>query len=759
MLAGAAFFAALLRSALPLWAAPAAPAEKIPDSEQVPDDLDDESDGRAGAERIPSQSTAGAVRPGGLSRGALGAAMVLLELVIERDGSVASVLVVSGEEPFASAASEAASGWRFDPATSGGQAVPARIRFEVRYTPPMPAPPLPEVDLEPLAAPEPVVQVTEVQVFGDIAPGSLGLSQAEARVLPGAFADPFRAVSVLPGVGQMVTGLPLYMVRGAPPGNLGFMIDGIRVPLLFHAFLGPAVIHPKMIERIDLHAGGYPASFGRFAGGVVSADLSEPQGHFNGEWSARLTDAGAFVDAPFAAGRGNVMLAGRYSYSALILSLLSDVTLEYWDYQALVGYDTSARGRLSVFAFGAYDYARIPPDPAERGAAGDGENAVLFHRVDLRYDHRYGDHTKLRAAATFGLEGTRGGQGLVRDVSAGGRVELRSQLSSAALLRAGTNLSVDSYELELDPNTENFLDVVGLFPSRTDSVWGVHADVVLDAAPGVTLTPGIRVDRYASAERNALGVSPRLAASFRVSDAVSIEHALGIADQPPNFVPGVPGVAVAGLPGGLQRSVQTSAGVRAELFGSISSTTSVFYNGYFQLTDPFGQNQDLDLDIDEAQVRSLGRAMGLEVMLQRRMTRGLGGMLSYTLSRSTRSYERIHSLSGYDRPHVLNAAVGVDLGRRWLFSAGGLVYSGVPGSRTLGERKIFDQSRARPFFRVDLRLEKRFQLSPTSWWAIVAELMNASLSREVLRRPCEPGCRDVVVGPIVLPSLGVRGQF
>ena len=41
---------------------------------------------------------------------------------------------------------------------------------------------------------------------------------------------------------------------------------------------------------------------------------------------------------------------------------------------------------------------------------------------------------------------------------------------------------------------------------------------------------------------------------------MSIEHAFGIADQPPNFVPGVPGVAVAGLPGGLQRSVQTSAG-------------------------------------------------------------------------------------------------------------------------------------------------------------------------------------------------------
>jgi hypothetical protein len=92
-------------------------------------------------------------------------------------------------------------------------------------------------------------------------------------------------------------------------------------------------------------------------------------------------------------------------------------------------------------------------------------------------------------------------------------------------------------------------------------------------------------------------------------------------------------------------------------------------------------------------------------------------------------------------------------------SARTIAYSGVPGSRTFGERRIFDQSRARPFFRVDARLEKRFQISQRSWWAVVAELMNASFSQEVLRRPCEPNCEDDVVGPLVLPSLGVTGQF
>jgi hypothetical protein len=86
-------------------------------------------------------------------------------------------------------------------------------------------------------------------------------------------------------------------------------------------------------------------------------------------------------------------------------------------------------------------------------------------------------------------------------------------------------------------------------------------------------------------------------------------------------------------------------------------------------------------------------------------------------------------------------------------------YSGVPGSRPVGDQRIFDQSRAPPFFRADVRLEKRFVISATSWWSIVAEVMNATLSREVLRRRCEPDCRNDYVGPIVLPSLGAMGQF
>src|SRR5688500_11354870 len=55
--------------------------------------------------------------------GGVGDATVLLELVVEKDGSVSSATVVEGDEPFAEQARSAALAWRFAAARRGGQPV------------------------------------------------------------------------------------------------------------------------------------------------------------------------------------------------------------------------------------------------------------------------------------------------------------------------------------------------------------------------------------------------------------------------------------------------------------------------------------------------------------------------------------------------------------------------------------------------------------------------------------------------------------
>ncbi len=121
------------------------------------------------------------------------------------------------------------------------------------------------------------------------------MTRAEVRELPGAFGDAFRAIEALPGVTPIASGLPYFFVRGAPPGNIGYYIDGLSIPTLYHAAVGPSVIHPAFIENVELYSGAYPARYGRFAGAVLAGTSGPPQYRLRGEASVRLVDSGGFV--------------------------------------------------------------------------------------------------------------------------------------------------------------------------------------------------------------------------------------------------------------------------------------------------------------------------------------------------------------------------------------------------------------------------------------------------------------------------------
>src|SRR5688572_11531321 len=81
------------------------------------------------------------------------------------------------------------------------------------------------------------------------------MTRSATRSMPGALSDRFRAIGSVPSVVPLASGIPYFYVRGAPPGNIGYFLDGIRVPLLFHLGLGPSVIHPALIDRVEVSPG------------------------------------------------------------------------------------------------------------------------------------------------------------------------------------------------------------------------------------------------------------------------------------------------------------------------------------------------------------------------------------------------------------------------------------------------------------------------------------------------------------------------
>ena len=78
----------------------------------------------------------------------------------------------------------------------------------------------------------------------------------------------------------------------------------------------------------------------------------------------------------------------------------------------------------------------------------------------------------------------------------------------------------------------------------------------------------------------------------------------------------------------------------------------------------------------------------------------------------------------------------------------------------------YDSERLPPFFRVDVRFEKRWPLGAHGHLAFVIEALNATLQKESTDVACTPSgrpgqldaCAPQSVGPISVPSIGIEGS-
>jgi hypothetical protein len=691
---------------------------------------------------------------------------VLLELLVNEHGTVDDSSVISGPEPFAFAALSASSRFRFEPARLRGKPIAAKIRFLVRFEPKELVPvkstqrPVPKNSSvhstpKPKASPSPS-DALEVVVVGVRPAYTTGVvTRAEAREIPGTFGDPLRAVESTPGVTPVFSGVPFFFVRGAPPGNVGFFLDGVKVPLLYHAVLGPSVVHPALIDHVDMYRGAPSAQFGRYAGAIINAETRPGLSRLGGEANIRIFDAGGLVETPFASGKGHALVGGRYSYTALAASLLTNADLEYWDYQTRADYAVGAHGRVGVFAFGAYDRFSAKDGTIQRGAG------TQFHRVDFRYDHETA-RTQSRLAVTLGYDRTDSTSGALRDRLIAARSLTRHRLTRELSFDFGGDISIDAFRLNIDETTAEAADIGALFPARTDITGGGFAELSWSPQDWVTVAPGVRADGYRIEDKTAASVDPRLSATFRPNRTIYTTYTVGLMHQAPNFVPQLPAAQVGTLEGGLQRSISASSTIGARLPFDFTTAVTGYRVAFFDLLDPIGRENNLSLDSSSLQHRERGSSTGLEFELRRPMTRRVGGFLACTFSRTDRSSGTRESLSAYDRPIVLQGALGLDLGRNFRAGARVAYYSGLPAREQrerfgVTEYYYSGTRRTDGFFRADLRLEKRWPILGRGYWAVVAEMLNATMSREFTSRKCYSShCKDEVSGPIAIPSIGVE---
>jgi hypothetical protein len=577
---------------------------------------------------------------------------------------------------------------------------------------------------------------------------------------PGSLGDPFRVIESLPGVSQVVWPMALYSVRGANPGNTGFFLDDIRLPALFHFALGPAVIHPHFLEKLEFFPGGYPTRYGRFVAGVVSATTaSPPPDRPRGSVDVRLFDAGAIVTTPINDGQGTVALGGRYSYTGLLFSLFSpSYTLSYWDYQARVDHSLGP-GRLTVFAFGSGDDLDHKED--ENVAAN-----ITFHRLDVRWLGAVGPG-RLKVRNSLGYD--RSAVSLSPVISVPIKVRTLSAAPRLGYLVSGNKLDfeigADSELQRLRPSTERADANEDLFRARNALVAGGYLSLTWRPTDWFNATPGFRTDIYFQGEdvkqQDALiEPSPGLGMRFRPYGDSWLKAQIGRFSQTASLPVAVPGFESFGLGTfGTQTSRQASLGLE-QPFGDALELDVTSYYQRMKLTD---LASIFNYDFADSTVLELrdGESYGVELMLRRPQAHRFYGWLSYTLSWSERLVgpSDARAWSGWDQRHVFNVVSGYRFRGGYTVGARFHLNSGRP-------YPLFDDDNPGPpdyirlptFYQLDLRGERRFVFDKYTL-DVYIETVNTTLSRNVFDVKREYGRVEEKAFRIVLPSVGVHAQW
>ncbi|WP_171410099.1 MULTISPECIES: TonB family protein [Myxococcus] len=574
------------------------------------------------------------------------------------------------------------------------------------------------------------------------------LHDAELREVPGTMGDPFRVVMLLPGVGSMVSGVAYPVVRGSQPAATGYFLDGIRVPILFHLFLGPAVIHPDFIDAIDFYPGSPPPRYGRLMGGAIDGRLSRPRDDgVHGSAYADFINAGFFIETPFKDTGTNVSLAGRYSYTPWLVALAANqiqappppgrenpkVVLDFWDYQGRVE-QRLGEGTLRLFAFGSSDTFG---SEAQDEWGDTAMQSIVFHRVDLRHRHPVGPG-ELEVGGTWGLDRfaivSRSPPGEATEILIdqghwSARLGYSATLSPSATLRAGADVEHKRAIVELLQQDGGSDADVEVAPVALGTFMGAWAELVWQPHEKWAVVPGLRVDNYhlsPGIDRRAL--EPRLTVRHKVSESLTLKGGAGLFHQPPTTLISLPVVDVGSLLLGLQQGVQLSVGAEWKAWRGLEVGLDVYLNPMLRTleltpfadeglvdddtpdtgTPPAGLRRGMQLGdgggipdrsgFDFPDFRGSGMAYGMEFLLRHPLGDNWFGWLSYSLQRSTRRtrfyrYDAEGHRVGeaeadlpfaFDQTHILNLVLSYKFANN--ITLGGVLHfnTGRPEYDTLG---------------------------------------------------------------------------
>jgi hypothetical protein len=512
----------------------------------------------------------------------------------------------------------------------------------------------------------------------DLAPSAQVLGAAELLNLRGVLADdPLRAVQTLPGVATGDDFRSEFTVRGSDFDHLTFTIDGFDTPYVLHTVhvrdRGPAgsiaMINSDVLEDVTLLNGGYAEHFGGRTGAEVDFRVREgSRDRRRASISVSGADASGVAEGPLGnAAKGSWLVSARQSYLDFLVHHLTSEALSFGftDAQAKLAYDVTPTQHMTLTMIAGR--SRFENDPERNGAndiaVGLNRSAVAVGAWRWSSGSRTVTQRVLAALNRYRNENPS-----AADLDRGGerqfgyRIDATAAMSPRLLGEAGAALGHDAADsTRLAP----FRGVPQVFDdySGRASAGGAYLDLKWTAVRGMTVSPGIRVDKTTLASQSA--ASPWMQVELPARHG-RIRAAAGIYTQFADFNEVL---SFAGAPDlDPERAREYDGGYEH----AIGATSRVSVTAYEREIPNAIRRAGYETRVVSGRVlagnitapyqnRVSSTSRGVEFVLERRVTHGVSGWISYAYSRTrdtdTQTGEQFWGDA--DQRHTFNAYAAV----------------------------------------------------------------------------------------------------
>lgn len=384
------------------------------------------------------------------------------------------------------------------------------------------------------------------------------LTQEEFIKAPGSFGgDPVRAAQNLPGIASNGASAQI-IVQGASPDDTGYVVNGHRVPIVFHFGGLSSVIIPEAVERVDLLPAGYGPEYSRAIGGIIGLSTKSPKEDRQHAMAyADLFNAGGLVEGPIDES-SSFLFAGRYSYVGQVLKAIADknenfeltAAPTYYDLTGIYSKKINDKNNLKTTLLMSKDELELilnkpaQNDPKLRGSF---YNRTEFFRFIPQVSTRLNEKSRMEHSLGIGkdniLVNIAGRYLEINSSVVSHRSEIQNDWSenyktylgldnnftySDVRVNLPTRFSVGGVSTPFSVGETRKFDTVG---ANTDLGLYLRQEIKLHDNSKWTLLPNLRLDYFGYTNETVL--QPRLQFRYQIDPSLQLHASLGKYNQAP----------------------------------------------------------------------------------------------------------------------------------------------------------------------------------------------------------------------------------